>query len=54
MAKFVRANVELLNKLIEQFDEREAWLLAEGNEFAAQYNAGLAEFARRVRNGDFS
>ena len=54
MSKFVKVNVEVLNKLIEQFDDRESWLLADGNEVAAQSNAGLAEFARRVRNGDFS
>ena len=54
MAKFVKANIEILNKLIDQFDTREAFLRADGNESAAQYNAGIAEGLRRVRNGDFS
>ena len=54
MTKFVKVNVEVLNKLIEHFDKREVWLMERGNDVAAQYYAGLAELLRRVRNGDFS
>lgn len=54
MAKTVKSQVEILNKLIDQFEDRERWAEADGNMFVAQYNRGLAEGLRRVRNGDFS
>ena len=54
MAKTVKSQVEILNKLIEQFEDRARWAKADVNIFVAQYNKGLAEGLRRVRNGDFS
>ena len=53
MAKTVKSQVEVLNKLIDQFEDRARWAEADGNIFVAQYNNGLAEGLRRVRNGDF-
>ena len=49
----VKSQIEILNKLIEQFEDRARWAEADGNESVAQYNNGLAEGLRRVRNGDF-
>ena len=49
----VKSQVEVLNKLIEQFEDRALWAEADGNISVAQYNKGLAEGLRRVRNGDF-
>jgi len=49
----VKSQVEVLNKLIKQFEDRARWAEADGNISVAQYNNGLAEGLRRVRNGDF-
>ena len=49
----VKSQVEILNNLIEQFEDRARWAAADGNVSVAQYNRGLAEGLRRVRNGDF-
>ena len=49
----VKSQVEILNKLIEQFEDRARGAEADGNVSVAQYNEGLAEGLRRVRNGDF-
>ena len=49
----VKSQVEILNKLIEQFEDRARWAESDGNIFVEQYNNGLAEGLRRVRNGDF-
>ncbi len=49
----VKSQVEVLNKLIEQFEDRARWAEADGNISVEQYNNGLAEGLRRVRNGDF-
>ena len=54
MAKTVKSQVEVLNLLIEQYEGRALWAVASGNISVAQYNKGLAEGLRRVRNGDFS
>ena len=54
MAKTVKSQVEILNKLIEQFEDRARWAEGTGNISVAQYNRGLADGLRRVRNGDFS
>ena len=54
MQKTVKSQVEVLNKLIEQFEDRARWAEADGNISVAQYNNGLAEGLRRVRNGDLS
>lgn len=49
----VKSQVEVLNKLIEQFEDRALWAESDENISVAQYNRGLAEGLRRVRNGDF-
>ena len=49
----VKCQIEVLNKLIEQFEDHARWAEADGNVSVAQYNRGLAEGLRRVRNGDF-
>ncbi len=52
--KFVKVNVEVISKLIEQFYSRAEWSKADGNESVASYNKGMADMLTRVRNGDFS
>jgi hypothetical protein len=54
MVKTVKSQVEILNKLIDQFEDRARWAEADGDISVAQYNNGLAEGLRRVLNGDFS
>ena len=49
----VKSRVEVLNKLIEQFENRARWAEADGNVTLASFYIGLAEGLRRVRNGDF-
>lgn len=54
MVKMVKANVEILNKLIEQYQSRALWQEADGNEVAAAYLRGMFDALIGVRNGDFS
>ena len=49
----VKSQVEVLNTLIEQFEDRARWAEADGIVTIASYYIGLAEGLRRVRNGDF-
>lgn len=52
--KYARADIKILTKLIKQFEEREAWEEAAGNDSAAGYYRGMADALRRVLNGDYS
>ena len=49
----VKCQIEVLNKLIEQFEDHARWAEADGNVTLASFYIGLAEGLRRVRNGDF-
>ena len=50
----VTARVEILDNLIDLYDERAEWQRADGNVSATQYYKGMADALRRVRAGDFS
>lgn len=49
----VKCQVEILDKVIEQYEDRALWAEADGNISVAQYNRGLAAGLRTVRNGYF-
>ena len=49
----VKCQVEVLNKLIENFKDHSLFEYAEGNVSLASYYSGIAEGLRRVRDGDF-
>jgi len=54
MAKTIKSEIEVLNKLIEHFEDRARWAEGRGNISVAEYNYALAETLRRLRNGDYS
>ena len=50
----VKARLEILDNLIDQYEERVEWQRADGNVVATQYYRGMVDALRRVRDGDFS
>ena len=54
MAKTVKSEIEVLNKLIDHFEDRARWAEGTGNISVAEYNYALAETLRMIRNGDYS